>query len=66
MNFLAELNVRDETDGLDGELGIIAVEIMPVSFRITGEALRKDKMCQEIHCILKAHGWEKFVLVSHS
>lgn len=56
----------DETDGLDGELGIIAVEIMPVSFRITGEALQKDEMCHEIHCILKAHGWEKFVLVSHS
>lgn len=66
VNFLAELNVGDETDGSGGELGIIAVEIMPVSFRITGEALQKDEMCHEIHCILKEHGWEKFVLVSHS
>ncbi|PVH92971.1 hypothetical protein DM02DRAFT_542458, partial [Periconia macrospinosa] len=26
----------------------------------------KEAMCQEIDCILKAHGWEKFVLVSQS
>jgi len=63
---LAGLNLEDETDGSDGEIGIIAVEIMSVSFRITGEALEKEEMCQEIDCILKAHGWEKFVLVSHS
>ena len=50
----------------DGQLGIIAVEIMPVSFRITNQALEKDDMCKEIHSILKKHGWEKVVLVSHS
>lgn len=55
-----------KTDRPDGELGIIAVEIMPVSLRITGEALRREEMCQEILCILKEHKWEKFVLVSHS
>ncbi|KAF2466178.1 alpha/beta-hydrolase [Lindgomyces ingoldianus] len=63
VNLLAELNSEDDTDG---DLGIIAVEIMSVSFRITDEALKKEEMCQEIDCILKAHGWEKFVLVSHS
>ncbi|RFU26628.1 hypothetical protein B7463_g9705, partial [Scytalidium lignicola] len=66
VNFLAELNVDEQTDGSDGQLGIIAVEIMPISFRITSEALQKDQMCQEIHRILKAHNWEEFVLVSHS
>lgn len=66
INLLAEVNLEDATDGSDGELGIIAVEIMAVSFRITSEALDKEAMCQEIDCILKAHGWEKFVLVSHS
>lgn len=66
INFLAELNLEDETDGSDGETGIIAVEIMSVSFRITGEALGKEEMVQEIDCIVKAHNWEKFVLVSHS
>ncbi|KAL7940373.1 hypothetical protein V8C42DRAFT_243328 [Trichoderma barbatum] len=23
-------------------------------------------MCEEVHCILTAHGWERFILVSHS
>jgi hypothetical protein len=62
---LAELNSAGRNNS-DGELGIIAVEIMPVSFRVTGEALEKEGMCEEIHCILRAHGWDQFVLVSHS
>jgi pimeloyl-ACP methyl ester carboxylesterase len=63
INFLVDLNAGN---GEDSQLGIIAVEIMPVSFRITSEALLKDRMCEEIHRILEAHGWDKVVLVSHS
>ena len=66
VNFLAELNHVNEEDDLEGEVGIIAVEIMPISFRITNAALKKDEMCDEILKILKKHGWEKVVLVSHS
>jgi pimeloyl-ACP methyl ester carboxylesterase len=66
VNFLVELDAEDGEDGPDGQIGIIAVEIMPVSFRITSEALLKDRMCEEIHDILEAHGWDKVVLVSHS
>jgi hypothetical protein len=66
VKFLAELNMESEMDGSDGALGIIAVEIMPISFRITSGALQKDEMCQEIQCILQEHGWGNFVLVSHS
>lgn len=66
-NFLRELakelaNDRDDND----EVGIIALEIMPVSSRITHSALDKDVMTQEILKIIKHHGWTKFVLVSHS
>lgn len=65
INFLADLKARDsESD--DGQVGIIAVELMPVSSRITHESLSREAMCNEIECVLKAHGWEKFVLVSHS
>jgi hypothetical protein len=64
INFLADVNAGE--DSSDGQVGIIAIEIMSVSSRITAEALLKDEMCSEVHCILKAHGWEKFVLVSHS
>lgn len=64
--FLAEINTEGERHGSDGELGIIAVEIMPVSFRITDAALQREEMCEEIRRIVDAHGWEKFVMVSHS
>ncbi len=45
IRFLADLNAGNGDDALDGQLGIIAIEIMPVSNRITGEALLKDKVC---------------------
>lgn len=65
INFLADLKARDgELD--DGQVGIIAVELMSVSSRITHESLSKEAMCEEVDCIVKAHRWEKFVLVSHS
>lgn len=63
--FLAEIN-RIQDYQTDGETGIIAVEIMPISFRITHAALRRDKMKEEILKIVRSHGWTKFVLVAHS
>jgi hypothetical protein len=66
VDFLAELNSDGETARPNEELGIIAVEIMSVSCRIANETLEKEKMCHEIGCILREHGWEEFVLVSHS
>lgn len=61
-NFLGELAKELEND----EVGIIALEIMPVSSRITHSALDKDTMIQEILNIIKYHRWTKLVLVSHS
>ncbi|MCJ1314772.1 hypothetical protein MMC15_000084 [Xylographa vitiligo] len=66
VNFLARLNGREEDEVSDGQIGIIAIEMMPVSFRITSEMLEKDQMCEEILQIVNKHHWEKFVLVSHS
>jgi hypothetical protein len=48
------------------EVGIIALEIMPVSSRITHPALERDVMVCEIRAIVKHHGWSRFILVSHS
>jgi hypothetical protein len=64
INFLAELNQQD-MDG-DGEVGIIAVEILHISFRITGGALTKDEFCKQLWTVLQSHGFEEFVLLSHS
>lgn len=39
---------------------------MPISFRITHASLGKEEMCAEILTILRAHGWDDIVLMSHS
>ena len=68
VDFLADLNSEEglEDSSSDDQVGIIAIEIMPVSFRITHPALAKEVMCAEIQSILQHHGWERCVLVSHS
>ncbi|KAF4447316.1 hypothetical protein F53441_9140 [Fusarium austroafricanum] len=66
INFLADINAHVDENSSDGQVGIIAIEIMSVSSRITYEAMLKDEMCDEIRRILTAHGWKKCVLASHS
>ncbi|TIA20437.1 hypothetical protein D6C80_02436 [Aureobasidium pullulans] len=67
VDLLGEINKDLKgTDSDDESVGIIAIEIMPISFRLTGQALLKQEMCAEIDKILKLHGWDKFVLISHS
>jgi pimeloyl-ACP methyl ester carboxylesterase len=64
--FLDEINKFDPQPGEDGEIGIIAVELMPISFRITGPILDRDEICRQINIILERHGFDKVVLASHS
>lgn len=66
INFLSQINRSDKKHDKDGGIGIIAIEIMPVSFRITGAALERDQMCGEILQILRHHGWHECILASHS
>ncbi|PVH88146.1 hypothetical protein DL98DRAFT_479348 [Cadophora sp. DSE1049] len=69
-NFLSELNSTTglESADSDEQVGIIAIEIMPVSFRITHSALGRAEMCAEIEQILQQHllPGQKCVLVTHS
>jgi hypothetical protein len=68
--FLNELNSAAgiESSDPDDQVGIIAIEIMPVSFRICHHALDRTEMCSEIDQILSEHFGpeQKIVLVSHS
>lgn len=66
IDFLAGINSSGAKRSLDGDVGVIAVEIMSVSSIITAEAMSKDEIRKEIYLILEAHGWNKCVLVSHS
>ena len=64
MEFLKEINQgRQEADG---KIGVLAVEILCVSSRLTSAMLGKDEMCRQLRCILDRHGFDQFVLVSHS
>lgn len=78
VNFLAQLNRKHRktpphkftasqaSAQLDGDVGIIAIEIMPISFRITRAMPSQEQLAGEILGILRHHGWEKVVLVTHS
>lgn len=68
IDFLADLNSASgiEDGILDDQVGIIAIEILPVSSRITHPAMSKSAMSAEIAAILAHHGWDKVVVVSHS
>ena len=67
VNFLKAINKAQRmSDPTGGQIGILAIELMPISFRITGEMPSQDQLCSEILSILNKHGWDSFALMSHS
>ncbi|KAI0473489.1 hypothetical protein GGR56DRAFT_534264 [Xylariaceae sp. FL0804] len=62
--YLARLN--PPSHGQRGQVGIIAVELLPISFRLTGAPLDKAEFLRQITAIVEAHGWQRFVLAAHS
>jgi pimeloyl-ACP methyl ester carboxylesterase len=64
--FLAGINEQDPRNAEDGDIGIIAMELLPVSFRITKPILNRDDIPRQINMILERHGFDKVVLASHS
>ena len=50
----------------DPDVGILAIEILPISMRITARPLDRDAMCEAITRILNAHGLHRVVLTGHS
>ncbi|KAK5662157.1 hypothetical protein OQA88_8062 [Cercophora sp. LCS_1] len=53
---------------LDPQIGIIALELLPISARLTHPPLSQAEFLSHLATILASHGpeWERFVLVSHS
>ncbi|KAK1455895.1 hypothetical protein CMEL01_04655 [Colletotrichum melonis] len=49
-----------------GRTGVIAIEILPVSFRLTDPPLGKEVFLRQFKQIVNHHAWDKFALVSHS
>jgi len=50
----------------DGQTGIIAIELMPISIRITKGMPPRSELLAEILKILQHHGWGRFTLMGHS
>ena len=54
------------TSNSGGQTGVIAIEIPQISARITSSLASQQVLCADIQAILDRHGWDRFVLVSHS
>jgi pimeloyl-ACP methyl ester carboxylesterase len=66
-DFFAESASRiDQDSDQDGQIGIIVLEILPISFRITHAALDPTDMRAEIQSILDQQKWSRFVLMANS
>jgi len=50
----------------DEGVGILAIEIPAVSFRVTKEELARERTCEYVNGIVEQCGWDQFVVVSHS
>lgn len=66
LQFFAELKQTNYTECKDGSIGVIVLDLMPISFRMTDTALPADEIGAEIRSILDTHGWNKFTLLANS
>ena len=62
--FLAALH--HSTQSPDDQAGIIAIEIPQISARITSCLPTQQALCADIRAILDHHGWDRFIVASHS
>ena len=69
--YVTLLSSLNEDAGDEGQIGIIAIEYLPVSSRLTGPPLSRTEFLRQVTAILESHendegGWEDFALASHS
>ncbi|KAH9019785.1 hypothetical protein EDB84DRAFT_1670685 [Lactarius hengduanensis] len=60
VTFLSEIAAQDP------DVGILAVELLSISARITAPPLARDPVCEAIMRILNAHGLDRVVVMGHS
>ncbi|KAI8629754.1 hypothetical protein F5Y19DRAFT_75490 [Xylariaceae sp. FL1651] len=64
--YVRYLSSFNETSSETDQIGIIALEILPVSMRFTDAPLSQTEFLSQITAILRAHGWDNFIVVGHS
>ncbi|KAL8300119.1 hypothetical protein RB593_009800 [Gaeumannomyces tritici] len=57
IKFMFEVAARDTNASDDGQVGIIALEILPISMRYAGAPLDKETFLKSVSDILGHHGW---------
>lgn len=50
----------------DGDIGVLAIELLPISSRLTQPILHREAFIKQITSILDKHNYTTFVLASHS
>lgn len=64
---LRELDRQINADApQDDQVGIIALEILQISNRLTSAIPPREQLLRDLTTILDANGYERFILVSHS
>jgi pimeloyl-ACP methyl ester carboxylesterase len=67
VGFLHELDTALNGDNPDdGEVGILAIEILQISSRLTKAVMTREAFLDEITAILDYHHYDRFVMASHS
>ncbi|KAI1314206.1 hypothetical protein F5Y03DRAFT_5496 [Xylaria venustula] len=61
--YLSNLN---EATTEDDQVGLIALEYLPISARLTSAPLSQAEFISQITLILAAHGWDQFAVLGHS
>ena len=67
VRFLDELgHALNSDENSDGEVGILAIEVLQVSMRLTDSILGRQDFLRQLTEVLDFNGYDRFVLASHS
>lgn len=55
-----------QADDTDGNVGVLVLELLPISSRLTQPILHREDFLKQITAILDEHAYHDFVLASHS
>jgi pimeloyl-ACP methyl ester carboxylesterase len=50
----------------EAKIGVIAIELLPVSFRLTSPPPTKEEFLTQMARIVDHHGWDSYAIASHS
>ena len=62
--FLYDIYKGNKKD--EGEIGVIAVELLPISFRLYSQMPSRIELLDQVMAILDHHHWNDVTLISHS